>query len=46
MSRLVEHLERVIRGKREALELVVCAVAAGGHVLASAACFPSFFSSS
>ncbi|ATB29758.1 hypothetical protein MEBOL_003213 [Melittangium boletus DSM 14713] len=33
MSRLVEHLERVIRGKREALELVVCAVAAGGHVL-------------
>jgi MoxR-like ATPase len=33
MGRLVDNLERVIRGKREALELVVCSVAAGGHVL-------------
>jgi MoxR-like ATPase len=33
VSRLVDNLERVIRGKREALELVLCAVAAGGHVL-------------
>ena len=32
-TRLVEHLERVVRGKREQLELLVCAVAAGGHVL-------------
>ena len=33
VSRLIHHLEQIIRGKREALELVVCAVAAGGHVL-------------
>jgi MoxR-like ATPase len=33
VSRLVENLERVIRGKREALELLLCSVAAGGHVL-------------
>ncbi|HLL52792.1 MAG TPA: MoxR family ATPase [Myxococcaceae bacterium] len=33
ISRLLENLERVIRGKREALELVLCCVAAGGHVL-------------
>jgi MoxR-like ATPase len=33
VSRLVDNLERVIRGKREALELVLCSVAAGGHVL-------------
>ncbi|QRN97786.1 MoxR family ATPase [Archangium violaceum] len=33
VSRLADNLERVIRGKREALELVLCAVAAGGHVL-------------
>jgi MoxR-like ATPase len=33
VSRLVDNLERVIRGKRESLELVLCSVAAGGHVL-------------
>ena len=33
VSRLADNLERVIRGKREALELVLCSVAAGGHVL-------------
>ena len=33
VSRLTDNLEQVIRGKREALELVLCAVAAGGHVL-------------
>ena len=33
VSRLTDNLERVIRGKREALQLVLCAVAAGGHVL-------------
>jgi MoxR-like ATPase len=33
VSRLVDNLERVIRGKREALELLLCSVAAGGHVL-------------
>ncbi len=33
ISRLLDNLERVIRGKREALELVLCSVAAGGHVL-------------
>ena len=33
VSRLVDNLERIIRGKREALELVLCSVAAGGHVL-------------
>src|SRR3954465_9203789 len=33
IARLLENLEKVIRGKREALELVLCSVAAGGHVL-------------
>ena len=33
IRRLLENLERAIRGKREALELVLCCVAAGGHVL-------------
>jgi MoxR-like ATPase len=33
VSRLIDNLERVIRGKREALELLLCSVAAGGHVL-------------
>ena len=33
VGRLLDNLERVIRGKREALELVLCSVAAGGHVL-------------
>jgi MoxR-like ATPase len=32
-ARLLGNLERVLRGKREALELVLCCVAAGGHVL-------------
>src|SRR5688500_9152445 len=32
-ARLVDNLARVIRGKRAQLELVVSAVAAGGHVL-------------
>jgi MoxR-like ATPase len=31
--RLLENLEVVIRGKREALELLLCCVAAGGHAL-------------
>jgi len=33
MNRLLEALEGVIRGKREALELVLYSCAAGGHVL-------------
>jgi len=33
VTRLRENLEKAIRGKREALELVLCSVAAGGHVL-------------
>jgi MoxR-like ATPase len=33
MGRLLENLERVIVGKREALSLVLCCCAAGGHVL-------------
>lgn len=33
ISRLLGNLEKAIRGKREALELVLCCVAAGGHVL-------------
>jgi MoxR-like ATPase len=33
LSRVVENLEKVIRGKREALELLLCTVAAGGHAL-------------
>src|SRR5204862_5768259 len=32
-ERLLSALESVIRGKREALELLLCAVAAGGHAL-------------
>src|SRR5438445_10834305 len=32
-SRLLANLEVVIRGKREALELLLCCVAAGGHAL-------------
>lgn len=32
-ARLLANLERVLRGKHEALELVLCCVAAGGHVL-------------
>ncbi|MBL9038154.1 MAG: AAA family ATPase, partial [Archangium sp.] len=31
--RLRDNLELVIRGKRDAVELVLCCVAAGGHVL-------------
>jgi len=33
VRRLLENLERVIRGKREPLELLLCCIAAGGHVL-------------
>ena len=33
ITRLLGNLEKAIRGKREALELVLCCVAAGGHVL-------------
>lgn len=33
IARLLGNLEKAIRGKREALELVLCCVAAGGHVL-------------
>jgi MoxR-like ATPase len=33
MSRLVDNVEKVIRGKRDALELVLDCVAAGGHLL-------------
>src|SRR5688572_23387980 len=33
MNKLVTNLEMVIRGKRDALELLMCCVAAGGHVL-------------
>jgi MoxR-like ATPase len=33
LTRLLVSLERVIRGKREALELLLATVAAGGHVL-------------
>ncbi|WP_224249420.1 AAA family ATPase [Hyalangium gracile] len=33
IARLLGNLEKVIRGKRESLELVLCCVAAGGHVL-------------
>lgn len=32
-SRLVENIERVVHGRRTAVETVVCAVLAGGHVL-------------
>lgn len=32
-QKLLDNLERVIRGKREALELLLCCVAAGGHAL-------------
>jgi MoxR-like ATPase len=32
-GRLLDNLERVIRGKREQLELLLCCVAAGGHAL-------------
>jgi MoxR-like ATPase len=32
-QRLVENVERVVRGKRPQIELVVCALACGGHVL-------------
>src|SRR3954452_19599044 len=33
IPRLLGNLEQAIRGKREALELLLCCVAAGGHVL-------------
>jgi MoxR-like ATPase len=33
ITRLLANLEKAIRGKREALELLLCCVAAGGHVL-------------
>jgi MoxR-like ATPase len=33
IPRLLGNLEKAIRGKREALELLLCCVAAGGHVL-------------
>src|SRR4051794_12841808 len=33
LGRIRDNLERVIRGKREALDLVLCAVAGGGHIL-------------
>ena len=33
MVRLVDNLESVIRGKREALELLACCMASGGHTL-------------
>jgi MoxR-like ATPase len=33
ITRLLGNLEKALRGKREALELVLCCVAAGGHVL-------------
>ncbi len=33
ISRLLDNLGKAIRGKREAVELVLCSVAAGGHVL-------------
>ncbi|MDY7225468.1 AAA family ATPase [Hyalangium rubrum] len=33
IARLLGNLEKALRGKREALELVLCCVAAGGHVL-------------
>ncbi len=33
VTRLLGNLEKALRGKREALELVLCCVAAGGHVL-------------
>jgi MoxR-like ATPase len=33
VSRLRANLEKAIRGKRESLELLLCSVAAGGHVL-------------
>jgi len=33
ITRLADNLEKAIRGKREVLELVLCCVAAGGHVL-------------
>ncbi len=33
ISRLLGNLEKAIRGKRETLELLLCCVAAGGHVL-------------
>jgi MoxR-like ATPase len=33
LARMRENLERVIRGKREVLDLVLCAVAGGGHIL-------------
>ncbi|WP_224369450.1 AAA family ATPase [Hyalangium versicolor] len=33
LARLLGNLEKAIRGKREALELLLCCVAAGGHVL-------------
>lgn len=32
-ERLLSNLEKVIRGKRDALELLLCCVAAGGHAL-------------
>ena len=32
-ARLLANLERVIRGKREALELLLCCASAGGHAL-------------
>lgn len=33
LGHLLDNLETVIRGKREALELIVCCLAAGGHAL-------------
>jgi MoxR-like ATPase len=33
ITRLIDNLGKAIRGKREAVELVLCSVAAGGHVL-------------
>ncbi|MEW5850530.1 MAG: MoxR family ATPase [Myxococcota bacterium] len=33
MLKLVDNLETVIRGKRDTLELLLCCVASGGHVL-------------
>jgi MoxR-like ATPase len=33
VTRLLDNLGKAIRGKREAVELVLCCVAAGGHVL-------------
>jgi MoxR-like ATPase len=33
LSRLADNLEKVIRGKREAIDLLLCCTAAGGHAL-------------